>query len=265
MIVTQTDLSGRSTIIPGYQITSTAQNWQFAEVSFNNVLPLGGTHSLLRAISWLSDSTGDGGAVLTCELLIAWKISLEVDHIRRILPQVHLSSEVITKTPGYSLFPVNISRTLPPHLEAIQWIKTATNLSQERIGRLIGVTRQTINRWEKGEPITDPNRLRLFAVRDVLKRAASRHPAPEQLIGWLDTPQGAEGRTPAQLLEENNIDRARLLAMSAPSPHVVRPPAWVKRPVPKAFQTGAERRQEALPPDADDELSALIENDEDEI
>jgi transcriptional regulator with XRE-family HTH domain len=237
------------------------RNWLFTGASFNT-MRLRSTESLPEIISWLVDSTGDGGANLTPDLLIAWKISLEVDHITRILPLVRLSSEVITKSAHYSLSPVHISSTLPSHLEAIQWIKMATDLSQERIGRLIGVTRQTINRWEKGEPITDPNRSRLFAIRDVLKRAAIRHPAPDQLVAWLDTPQGAEGRTPAQLLEENNIDRARLLAMSAPSPHLVRPPAWVNRPILKAFQAGAEHRQEALPSNADDELSALIENDE---
>ena len=138
-----------------------------------------------------------------------------------------------------------------PHLNAFQWIKAATGLSQERIGRLIGVTRQTINRWENGEPITDANRRRLFAVCNVLERATLRYPTPAELVAWLDTPRGADGRTPAELLEMNEIDRARYLA------------AWVRRPVPEAFRAGAEHRQEALPPPRDDELGALI-GDEDE-
>ncbi len=149
-----------------------------------------------------------------------------------------------------------------PHLNAIQWIKAATGLSQERIGRLIGVTRQTINRWEHGDPITDANRRRLFAVREVLERATLLYPTPVELAAWLDRPRGADGRTPAELLEAEEINKARLLAISSPSPGLVPPPAWVRQPVPEAFRAGAEHRQEVLPPPRDDELAALI-GDED--
>jgi len=79
-----------------------------------------------------------------------------------------------------------------PHLNAIQWIKAVTGLSQKRIGLLVGVTRQTINRWENGEPITDANRRRLFAVRDVLERATLRYQTPAELAAWLDTPDTTE-------------------------------------------------------------------------
>ncbi len=150
-----------------------------------------------------------------------------------------------------------------PHLNTIRWIKAATGLSQERIGRLIGVTRQTINRWEHGEPITDANRRRLFAIRDVLERATLLYPIPVELAAWLDTPRGADGRTPSELLEINEIDRARYLAVSMPSPGLARPPAWVRQPVPEAFRAGEEHRQEVIPPPQDDELAALI-GDEDE-
>jgi transcriptional regulator with XRE-family HTH domain len=150
-----------------------------------------------------------------------------------------------------------------PHLNAIQWIKAATGLSQERIGLLIGVTRQTINRWEHGEPITDANRRRLFAVRDVLERATLRYQTPAELAVWLDTPDTTEGRTPAELLEAEEINRARLHAISTSSPGLARTPEWVRRPIPEEFRAGAEHRQEALPPSRDDELAALI-GDEDE-
>ena len=73
----------------------------------------------------------------------------------------------------------------------------------------------------------------LFAIREVLEYAASRHKTKELLVAWLDTPAGANGRTPAQLLAENEINRARLLAVSSPSPRLVPPPALVNRPVPK--------------------------------
>lgn len=154
--------------------------------------------------------------------------------------------------------------TSPPHLNAIRWIKAATGLSQERIGRLIGVTRQTINRWENGEPITDANRRRLFAVREVLERAAQRHETPGKLAEWLDTPRGIDRRTPAELFEAEEIDRARYLAVSMPSPDLVPPPLWVRQPIPEAFRKGAEHRQEALPPSNDDELFELYENEDEE-
>lgn len=146
----------------------------------------------------------------------------------------------------------------PPHIEAIEWIKTATGFSQERIGLLIGVTRQAINDWKRGFPIADHNRRRLFAVLDVLKRASLQHPTSAELAAWLDTPCGADGRTPAQLLEDNEINRARLFAVSSPSPGLRQVPSWVNQPIPEAFRVGAERRQKALPPDTDNELIALI-------
>jgi len=152
-----------------------------------------------------------------------------------------------------------------PHLNAIRWIKAATGLSQERIGRLIGVTRQTINRWEHGDPITDANRGRLLLYARCWKRATLLYPTPVELAAWLDTPRGADGRTPAELLEMDEIDRARYLAVSTPSPRLARPPAWVRQPVPEAFRSGAEHRQEAQPPPQDDELAALISEEDEDV
>jgi hypothetical protein len=149
-----------------------------------------------------------------------------------------------------------------PHLEAIQWIKSVTGLSQTSIGQFIGVTHQTIDEWKKGTPISESNRQCLFAVREVLERAASRHKTRELLIAWLDTPVGGDGRTPAQLLADNEINRARLLAMTSPSPQLVPPPAWANQPIPERFRKGAERRQEALPPYPDRALDALTDRDE---
>jgi hypothetical protein len=88
---------------------------------------------------------------------------------------------------------------------------------------------------------------------------------PVELATWLDTPRGAEGLTPAELLEMDEIDRARYLAVSIPSPGLVRPPAWVRRPIPEAFRAGAEHRQEALPPPQDDELAALIADEDEDV
>lgn len=162
----------------------------------------------------------------------------------------------------HSLSSEQTSAELPPHLDALRWIENATDLSQERIGRLVGVTRQTINNWQNGEAIKDPNRRRILAVRDVLERAAHRHPTREQLTAWLDTPRGADGRTPAELLVANEINRARLLAVSSPSQRLKRPPAWTNRPVPNAFRTRAEQRQEAWSPESDNELADFIRNED---
>ncbi|HUY79409.1 MAG TPA: helix-turn-helix domain-containing protein [Ktedonobacterales bacterium] len=139
----------------------------------------------------------------------------------------------------------------PPHLEAIRWMKEATGLSQERIAELLGVSRQTLNRWNRGEPIKDINRRRIFGVRQILELAVNKHPTREQMLAWLDTPQLADGVTPAQALAAGNLDRARLLAVTTPSPHVKRPPAWVRWPVPEAFRAGAEHMQVAMPPEDD--------------
>src|SRR6266568_8952112 len=148
-----------------------------------------------------------------------------------------------------------------PHLNAYRWIKAATGLSHKRIGLLVGVTRQTINRWENGEPITDANRRRLFAVRDVLERATLRYQTPAELAAWLDTPDTTEGRTPAELLEAEEINRARLLAISTPSPGLTRTPEWVRRPIPEAFRAEKKHRQKTLPHLQNDELTALIGNE----
>ncbi len=97
----------------------------------------------------------------------------------------------------------------------------------------------------------------------MLKRASLRYSTPNELATWLDTPRGADGRTPAQLLEANEINRARLLAVTSPSPGLRQVPSWVNQPVPEAFRAGAERRQEALPPETDNELAHLIDEEED--
>lgn len=144
------------------------------------------------------------------------------------------------------------------HLSALDWIKNVTGFSDERLARLVSITRQSINRWRHGEAVADANRRRVLVVKDVLERALDRFKMPNDLVVWLDTPRGADGRTPAELLEANEIGRARLLAVSAPSPRLKRAPSWTNRPVAEAFRAGAERRQKAVPPDQDDELLAVF-------
>src|SRR5216683_3749168 len=182
----------------------------------------------LDAIDQLADSTSDGGVRVrpNSSLFITWSIFLQVGRISKVLPRPNLSEKIIANTTVHPLFLI-YHKTLPPHLDAIRWIETTTGFSQERIGKMIGVTRQTISGWKRGLPINDPNRRRLLAVRGVLERASLRHPTPNELAAWLDTPRGADGRTPAQLLEANEIDRARLHAVSSPSPRLRQAPSWV--------------------------------------
>jgi DNA-binding XRE family transcriptional regulator len=218
--------------------------------------------SLINALSSFRESTTDGGVRLRKNFpRLRWTFRLHNDCIITILPQTASSEELLTKTSNIWLARNQISESLP-HLDAIRWIKETAGLSQERIGQLVNVTRQTIINWEKGESITDAHQQKLLAVRDVLERATRLYPTQAQLKAWLDTPRGVDGRTPAQLLEANEINRARLLAVSSPSPHLVRAPAWVKRKIPEKFLAGAERRQEALSSETDNELSRLIDEGE---
>ncbi len=148
-----------------------------------------------------------------------------------------------------------------PHQEAVEWIKAATSLSWDRVGRLVGVTRPAISAWRRGEPIRDDHRQRLFAIRDVLERAAKHNPRPSQLAAWLDTPRGIDAETPADLLEAGEISRARLLAITSPAPKVKSPPNWVQRYAPEAYQESRDRVR-ALPPEQDEELLAEMSDDE---
>src|SRR5258708_25861711 len=143
-------------------------------------------------------------------------------------------------TPSVLLNPAQIvdSTITQRHLAALRFIEEMTGYSQERIAQLLGVTRQTLDHWHKGKAIKDSNRQRIFAVREVLERVLAQRATRLRLVEWLETPRGADGRTPAQWLAAGDIARARLLALSTPSPQLSRPPAWVRRAVPAAFQAG---------------------------
>jgi transcriptional regulator with XRE-family HTH domain len=151
--------------------------------------------------------------------------------------------------------------TKTPSQEALAWIKQATGLADERIARLLGVSRQALHGWRGGEPMSAPHRRRLLAVRELLERAARKRQTPEQLVAWLETPRGADGRTPAELIEAGELDRARLYAISDPSPRLVRPPAWVRSRIPEAFRAGAEHRQEPVAPEPEEVAGLLAEDD----
>jgi hypothetical protein len=141
-------------------------------------------------------------------------------------------------------------------VEAVRWIKAATGFSWQRIAEMLQVSRQAVDKWMKGGPINDVNRRHLLAVRDVLERAAVRHSPPENLAVWLDTPRGAAGRTPADLLAAGEIDRVRLLAVTTPSPGVKAPAQWVLRRGSIPFPEGEARMEPARPESADEPMPA---------
>ncbi len=167
------------------------------------------------------------------------KIEELADQMRRVQERVESALQVIPE----------------PHLEALHWIKVATGLSQERIGDLLGVSRQTIRNWGEGTPIAGANRRRIFAVRDVLERAAMRYPTKPELANWLDTPHGAEGLTPAQLLAMGRIDEARYWAI-ADSRFKLTPSKVKRAPVDSSRERARTPRKVGYR-DEDEELLAL--------
>ena len=214
------------------------------------------THQWLPfTVSQLIDLTGDGGTRLVAfprRNLIADQQRGRINNFINML-FIPIFTRPVSKPTNYTRSAPSLethfsqAKSNSPYLDAIKWIEIKTGLSQVRIGQLLGVTRQTINNWERGIPIADSNQRRLLSVRDVLERAMSKHPTPNQLKAWLDTPRGADGRTPAELLSQNEIDKARLLAVTTPSPRLIRAQSWIKRPIPEAFRLGAEHYAEALP------------------
>jgi uncharacterized protein (DUF2384 family) len=151
-----------------------------------------------------------------------------------------------------------------PVQAVLKRLKQATSLPWQRIAQLLGVSRQSVEGWRSGDPITDQHRRHLFAVCDVLERAATTYRTQAELIAWLDTPRGADSHTPADLLAVRQTDRARLLAVTRPSPGVQPPPARITRPTPATFARSRERRAEAVPPDRDAELFALLSADDED-
>jgi|GEM_PF-5875845 len=137
--------------------------------------------------------------------------------------------------------------------EVLLWIKDVTGLADADISELLGVSRPTLNAWRRGENISTPRLRRLYAIRDVLRRAATRLPSREYLRAWLVTPRGADGRTPEELLRTGEIDRARLLAMSMPSARVARPLDVMHQSTSATWHRDAEYHQlPELPEDEQD-------------
>lgn len=194
--------------------------------------------------------TGDSGAILLT-LPTGNPYYSMTRLLSRVVASLGAQSESHMPLAPARIVDATIEQIRPPHLEALDWIRQTTGYSWGRVADLLGVSRQTLNRWQRNEPIKDLNRQRVFVVREVLERASARLKTRAALVAWLDTPRGSDGRTPAQCLAVGDIDRARLLAISSSSPGVSRPPLWVRRSIPEAFRRDAEHTQEAVPPEPD--------------
>lgn len=96
----------------------------------------------------------------------------------------------------------------------LAWLKTTTELSDARLARLLGVSRQSIHLWKAGKPMRAEHFRRLLRVAEIVKRAASRQDTPLTIRAWLDMPWPPDGRTPAGLLEAGDFDKARYCAVA---------------------------------------------------
>lgn len=196
------------------------------------------------------DATGDGGALLR---------NLRF-HTFRVFGPVLLRSPLAP--PAFQNTATDSQQE--PHSEAILWIREATRLSISRVADLLGVTRPTIYTWQANGDISDANRRRLFAVREILERAKRIHNTPTVLAAWLDSPRGTDGRTPFDLLASGDLDRARLYALSTPSRQVQASSEGSARPSIPRFRTRPEYVAEAHSFDDDEELSKLLGEDPDD-
>jgi transcriptional regulator with XRE-family HTH domain len=141
-----------------------------------------------------------------------------------------------------------------PYGEAVREILGLTGLTRQEVGDLLGVRRQTIHRWLRGEKIASDNRHHLLAVRDVLRLAAQRHPSREAFQAWLTSPRGRDGRSAAQALAAGEIDRVRLLAVTSTPrprgesrlPRAQGEPMWLREAPPDPWSARVEERRSRL-------------------
>lgn len=145
--------------------------------------------------------------------------------------QALLLMEHIALAPTATTQPASTGReTRPLHLAAIDEIRNATGLSNDDTSKLLGVSRQTLNLWNRGNAISIAHRSRVLAVHDILERAKARHATREQLLSWLYAPCEPSGRTPAVLLSAGELDQARFYSVASSSPGLPVPPVWTNHP-----------------------------------
>jgi len=169
------------------------------------------------------------------------------------LPELALEDETSNETAF-----LDIERET--HVGALRWLEEHACLSQGAIADLVGVSRQTVQNWLKGESIRDENRQRLLAVREILERVQRRHDDEDALKTWLDTPSGVDGRTPRQLLLNNEIRKARALSVSTAPPQARTTPTWLRESPPDQWTLRQRRRRDHIVPE---QAELEFESDED--
>lgn len=172
-------------------------------------------------------------------ILLEWITALQ-DEVARLYVPVHKTNQVEAPTN-----PAAAERET--HVSAVRWLEEHVGLSQEAIGTLVGVSRQTVHNWlYKGAAIRDENRQRLLAVREILERVQRRDQGSEALKTWLDTPRGSEAKTPRQLLIANEIGKARALSLSTAVPRSRSAPAWLRDSPPDPWTRRQLHRRERI-------------------
>jgi len=109
------------------------------------------------------------------------------------------------------------------HQETVAWLVETVGLSRTRVANAVGVSRQTINRWQVGYQIQRRHWARLAGAADVLRRALAALGTSDRVRKWLDSPTGSAGRTVMDLMAAGELDAARALAMSAGMRQVLAP------------------------------------------
>jgi len=126
-------------------------------------------------------------------------------------------------------FPLEMKRSEErlTHQETVAWLVETVGLSRARVAELVGVSRQTINRWQSGFQIQRAHWSRLASVTDVIRRVHERLTTADRTRKWLDAPEGMAGRTPMNMITAGDIDGARALAMAAGASSDVSAPSFL--------------------------------------
>jgi hypothetical protein len=132
---------------------------------------------------------------------------------------------------------------VPTIRQALGRIEALTELPKARIAEdLFGVSKVAYHGWSERQPPGVDNEGRIRNTLDVLERASKRYPSPELLRGWLQTPFGGEAVKPMDLLHDNRLNDARILAVSDVRPNVQRIPDWLRERSIGALGAAARRR-----------------------
>ncbi len=151
--------------------------------------------------------------------------SAAIPRTRSARALINPPSLLATRSTDLGLLAPVIAPVESDHVVAIKMIQGVTGLSDERIGRLLGVSRQTLAAWKSGSVIRRSNEEALSEVADIIERAASRYANPTVLQKWLDEADTELGLSPGEMISNHRFDEARYSAMAGTStvvPQIVR-------------------------------------------